>query len=102
MFVADFQDLSVRQKCSLRVEVGNAEVLRDKSFVHVFPNCYSHHEGPFNDRHQAWMNYHWIVFRAKGGETGLSIFDWASPSAPGGPPGQQLMVNFVQVQPYEQ
>jgi len=101
MFVADYQDLSVRQKCSLRVEVGGAEVVRDKSFVHVFPNCYSHHDGPFNDRHQAWMNYHWTVFRAKGEQSALSISDWASPSAPGGPPGQQLMVNFVQVQPYE-
>jgi hypothetical protein len=46
------------------------------------------------------MNYHFRVFRAIGRTAGLAISDWASPEAPGGPTGQELMFNFIEVQPY--
>jgi hypothetical protein len=101
MFSGDFRDLSARQKHAIAVELTNVEVLRDKSFQHVFPSCYSHHWGPFNDKKPAWMNYHWIVFRAKGTEGTLSISDWLTDREPGGPTGQELMMNFVEIQPYE-
>lgn len=45
------------------------------------------------------MTYHWLRFHATGPTATLSISDWARPAEPGGPTGQQTMVNFVEVQP---
>jgi hypothetical protein len=46
------------------------------------------------------MNYHFWVFRAKDRTAKLTISDWADERETGGPIGQELMVNFVEVQPY--
>ena len=46
------------------------------------------------------LNSHRMVFRAKGPTAILTVSDWASAKDPGGPAGQELMFNFVQVQPY--
>ena len=97
----DFSDLSIKRKHALTIALAGAEVLPGKSFQHVFANCYSHHWGPFDDQHRAWMNYHWVVFRATHTEAGLHLSDWASDREPGGPIGQELMMNFVEVQPYD-
>jgi len=101
MYSGDFCDLSVQQKHAVRIALSDVDLLPGQSFQHVFANCYSHHWGPFNDRNKAWMNYHWIVFRAKRTEAKLEISDWSSDREPGGPIGQELMMNFVQVQPYD-
>jgi len=98
---ADIGDLSQQQKLALSVTLSGAEVLPDKQFQHVFANCYSHHLGPYDDKNHAWMNYHWLVFKATGPEARLTIADWLDDRTPGGPVGQQLAVNFVQVQPYD-
>jgi len=100
MFTGDHQDLSVKQKHVVSIELDGVELLPEKCFTHVFPNCYAHHWGPFDAEHNAWMNFHWRVFRAKGTEGTISISDWAAPDAPGGPIGQELMFNFVEIQPY--
>ena len=47
-----------------------------------------------------YMNYHWRVFRAKGKTAKLTVSDWVSDTEPGGPVGQELMFNFIEVQPY--
>ncbi len=46
------------------------------------------------------MNYHWRVFRAKSPTARLTVSDWQSEEEPGGPIGQKLMCNFLQVHPY--
>jgi len=46
------------------------------------------------------MNYHWRVFRAKGKTARLRVSDWQSDTAPGGRVGQELIYNFIEVQPY--
>jgi hypothetical protein len=101
MYSGDFQDLSIERKHAITIALNGAEVLPGKSFQHVFANCYSHHWGPFDDKHRGWMNYHWIIFRATRSEAGLRISDWSSDREPGGPAGQELMMNFVEVQPYD-
>jgi len=101
MYSGDFQDLAAQQQHALALTVSGAEVLPRRSFQHVFANCYSHHWSPFDDKHRAWMNYHWILFRATGTEATLRISDWAGEREPGGPAGQELMMNFVEVQPYD-
>lgn len=102
MYSGDAKDLAVRQKHAVAVALHNVEVLAEKSFQHVFANCYDHSYGPYNRDHRAWMNYHWIIFRAKGEQATLRISDWATPKEPGGPLGQELITNFVEIQPYEE
>jgi hypothetical protein len=101
---ADYQELqrgkSVRQTHAVSLAVEGVTVLPGKSFQHVMANNYAHPLGAFNEQNQAWMNYHFRVFRATGPTAKLVLSDWASPGAPGGPAGQELMFNFIEVQPY--
>ena len=83
-------------------------MIPEKSFQHAFPNYYAH-TGPFSRKNQPWLNFHRRIFRAKAKTARLTITDWVSdPSTgsgqakPGGPAGagQELMFNFIEVQPY--
>ena len=56
--------------------------------------------GPFSAKNRYWLNNHKHVFRATGPTATLVISDWRSADEPGGPIGQQLAFNFIQVQPY--
>ncbi len=104
MVTADYRDLmegkSVEQKHAISILLDNVELVPEKCFQFVIANNYAHHWGPFDDKHKFWMNYHHRVFRAKGKTAKLSISDWSSHNEPGGPIGQELMINFVEVQPY--
>ena len=44
--------------------------------------------------------YHRIVFQATKSTAKLVISDWHNPGDPTGPVGQELLFNFVQVEPY--
>ena len=46
------------------------------------------------------MNYHQRVFRAKAGEAKLTVSDWAAGKEPRGPVGQELIFNFLEVNPF--
>ena len=37
---------------------------------------------------------------AKGESAKLTVTDWTSDKDPGGPVGQELMFNFIEIQPY--
>ena len=104
MFSGDFKDLSVKQRHAVSVGIDNVHTdffhVPARSFTAVIPNCYSHRHGPYNREHKAWMNYYFQVFRAKGATARLTISDWADEDAPGGPIGQELAFNFIQIQPY--
>ena len=101
MYSADFNGLSLKHKHAVSVKLEDAALAPDNCFTHVFANCYSHGHGPYDRKNRGWMNYHWRVFRATGVSARVVVSDWASDSEPGGPVGQELMYNFVQVQPYE-
>ena len=100
LYSGDFQDMSVKGPHAVTLALDGADVLPEKSFTHVFANCYSHHHPPFDRENRAWMNYHWRVFRARTGNATLTVSDWGAPQQPGGPIGRELMMNFVKVQPY--
>jgi len=53
----------------------------------------------FNTKHRCPMNYHGRVFPTKGKRGKLTISDWQNDKKPGGPVGQVLMFNFIEVQP---
>jgi len=104
LYTGDYGDLkagqSRRQKHAVSVRMEPSDPVESRSFQHVLAQCYSHDLGPFNREHRYWMNYHQRVFRA-GQETAiLTISDWAGEAEAGGPAGQQLMLNFVELQSY--
>ena len=97
---ADHQDLvngeSRETTSALSVQVANADVLPG-AFACPFHSARG--PEPFTTTHPFWMTYHWLRFRATGPTASLSISDWASDAEPGGPIAQELMVNFVELQP---
>lgn len=104
MFSADHRDLvegrSERKSHVLTIKLDGAELIPDRCFQYIFPNCYSHHLGPFNREHRFWVNYHFLLFRPRSETAQLTITDWACDSEPGAPIGQELILNFIEVQPY--
>jgi len=56
--------------------------------------------GKFKRGYPCWMKYYWRVFRAKGTTAELTVSDWTGPNNPGGPAGQELAFNFIEIQPY--
>ncbi|MDO9464537.1 MAG: LamG-like jellyroll fold domain-containing protein [bacterium] len=55
---------------------------------------------PFGYQNRYYINIHKYVFRARETTATLSISDWKNNENPCGPIGQELIFNFIQVQPY--
>ena len=101
LYTGDFEDMSKEEKHAVTIRLDNVTLLPGKCFTHVFHHHKAHSYAPYDGvKKHAWMNYHWRVFRANGKTVRLTISDWASAEGPGGPIGQELMYNFVQIQPY--
>ncbi len=106
MITADYQDLlqekSDKAQQAVSITLEGVDVLpgEENAFQFTFPNCYAHILGKFNAQYPYYMNYHWRVFRARGGKARLTVSDWVSDTEPGGPIGQELMYNFIEIQPY--
>jgi len=45
-------------------------------------------------------NVGYYLFRAKSDTCNLAISDWADEQNPGGPAGQEIVYDFIQIQPY--
>ena len=103
-FTGDYQDYldfkSRPYKHALFVNIANVDLVPDKSFQAVISSNYTHIYKKFNSNNPYRMNYHQRVFRAKSRTAQLTFSDWTSETAPGGPAGEQLIWNFIQVQPY--
>ncbi|MCX7426002.1 MAG: hypothetical protein NTW96_10340 [Planctomycetia bacterium] len=106
MITADHQDLiqekSEKKTNAVSIRLENVELSTDpkRNFQFTFPNCYAHRLGKFNAQYNFWMNYHWRVFKAKEATAKLTVTDWQDDQQPGGPTGQELMFNFIEIQPY--
>lgn len=106
MITGDYQDLvrerSVKADHTLSIQIDNADLLsgQKKAFEFIFSNNYAHTLGKFNQKYPYWMNYHWRVFRAQGTTARLTVKDWRDDEKPGGPIGQELIFNFIEIQPY--
>jgi len=102
LFAADHQDLvrakAEKKRLTVSVNIRNVEVMPAQSFVSDIRSIkpvaqYGGKEPPF-------MNHHRLVFRAKAPSARLTISDWADDAIPGGPVGQETLVNFIEIQPY--
>ena len=102
IFTADYQHLtqgqSVNEKHAAAVEMDNVEFEREKTLEQTYGSIVGH--GKFTPQNPLWSTYRNFVFRARGEEATLTISDWASDTDPGGPIGQELIFNFIEVQPY--
>ena len=106
MITGDYQDLvnekSNKHLHAISITLGNATV--EPGATHSVQAAFPHPpfavRGKFSRGHPYWMNYHWRVLRAKDRTATLTVSDWKSESDPGGPIGQELMFNFIEVQPY--
>ena len=116
ILAADHQDLvqakSAKKRMTVSVNIENAETIAGKSFVSDVKGYQP--VAQYLGKEPPWMNYHRLIFRAKGPTARLTISDWADPSTgsprrrsgqagqatPGGPIGQETLMNFIEIQPY--
>jgi hypothetical protein len=100
LMTADYDDLqggkSRKAVQTVSITLDGAEVLPG-GFSHPFHSC--REVKSFTAKAPFWMTYHWLRFRAASPTAKLIISDWAKPDAPGAPIGQQVICNFVEVQP---
>jgi hypothetical protein len=100
LYTGDYQHLqggmSEKQPTFVTLRMENAEVLPG---AFDWPFRSARGPSPFTRDHPFWMTYHWLPFRARGPTAKLTIHDWQDKKTPGGPIGQQTMVNFVELQP---
>jgi len=103
IITGDYDDLkagkSKRKMHAVTIDIAGADVL-DDAFDYPFVSARG--PKPFTRKHRFHMNYHWRRFRAKAPTAELTVSDWKSETDAGGPIGQQLMFNFIEVQPYLQ
>ncbi len=104
VITADYQDLLAgrtnKAKSAVSIRLEGVEVLPGDENAFQWPIQSYEPVGAFTAQRPFWMNYHWRVFRAKGTSGKLTITDWQDDTLPGGPAGQETMVNFVELQPY--
>ncbi|HPN35662.1 MAG TPA: hypothetical protein PK843_14195 [bacterium] len=96
---ADVRHLEVKQTLGLAMELDRVRLDSTRSFHYVFPSNYAHTFGPYHAGHPAWINYQRIVFQALEPSAELTISDWRG-DTPGGPAGQEILFNFIEVKPY--
>jgi len=103
LITADYADLAAgrsrKAASAVSVHVENVDML-GQAFQHPYPNV----RGPaaFGPKNRFWMNYHWRRFRARDASARLVITDWETEQAPGGPTGQETMISFVELQPFDE
>ncbi len=105
MFTSDYQEYvnrsSKQAAHQVRLQLDGGELIPDKCFDKLFPSSLAGHGyDKFDGKNSLWITYHFRVFRAQGTTAMLTISDWPDDQKPGGPIGQELMFNFIEVQPY--
>jgi hypothetical protein len=104
LFVAAYQDYvkgeSVRKTLAVSLDIDNVIMLKPKTLLLEVDGIFYASVGPFAGKTPPWMNYHRLVFRALADTATLTISDWTNTTTPGGPIGQEILYNFVEVEPY--
>ena len=104
LFVADFQDYvkgeSMQKRLAVSVDIDNVNMVQPKCLVLEVTVDRLSSVGSFKGKKAPWMNIHRLVFRAKKPTAKLTISDWTDEATPGGPIGQEILYNFVEVEPY--
>lgn len=103
-FTGNYQDYlagtSHPYKHAISVSLENVRLVPEKCFQALIKSNYAHTLGPFNRDNPYRMNYHQIVFVPHSYTACVTFSDWKSPTEPGGPEGEEIIWNFMQLQPY--
>ena len=91
--------VSEEKRHGIAVTLDGVEIIPEKSFVSVHRQHPTVKVRGFSRKHLYWWNTHRIVFRATEKEARLTISDWQD-GKPLGPIGEEIAINFVQVQEY--
>lgn len=104
MITGDYQDLvggvSYETLHDLSIDIDGAETLSGPEYDFQEAGKSIGAYGPFDGDNPYWMNLHRRVFRPISATVTLTLSDWVSPSSPGGPIGQELLFDHIEVQPY--
>ena len=106
MYTVDYKDRTTKQAHAICIKIDDAMLIPEKSINVSFLACHSIEHKNARDDEPEWLNYHWRIFKAGGTTAKLTVYDWVDPGDPrnprgwGGPIGQELAYNFVQIQPY--
>ncbi len=102
MYTSDYSGIkkgyTPRAKNAVAINIDDATIL--KRVQHVYYSRNSSLIKPFSRKNVCWLNFHWVLFRAKSPEAKLVISDWLGRQNAGGPMNQEIAFNFMQVQPY--
>ncbi len=103
MIVADKRDieagLSREQRLAASLQIEGAEVLPDGGYQSIpVSSPWSHEQLPFKNG-PAWFNHFRVLFRATA-ETARIEISVQGANGESDPVGQDLLINYVQVQPY--
>ncbi len=103
-FTGNYQDYlagkSNPYKHGVSVTITDAKLVPEKCFQAVIKSNYAHKFAQFDAKNPYRMNYHQVVFIPQGQTARLTLSDWKTATDPGGPEGEEIIWNFVQVQPY--
>lgn len=99
MYVGDLQELTREQKHVFSVRLEGVEMLEKECVRDVFKNCYAHTIKKYGKKN-TYFSWRRLVFRPKSSTALLTISDWASEKDPGAPVGQELIFNFIEIEPY--
>jgi len=103
LYAGDYVDPDSDQKLAISVGIDGADMIADKSFQGTYRGLNRLGNIALYKRYgdqRAHFNFFRLVFRATSETATLAISDWTSQTEPGGPAGQELTYNFIQVQPY--
>ena len=101
MMSCDYDDMSKAEQHAVTIALENATLVPERCVTYQFDNPPWHNYPPYDGNdNKAWITYHWYLFRADASTARVTISDWSSDDQPGGPIGQQLMFNYLQVHPY--
>jgi hypothetical protein len=92
MLSCDIKDLTTQQKYAVSIKLKGVEVIDSESLQEVSV-------GDGSNAPRACWNHHYRVFRATADTAEIEISDWAGDTTPGGPVGQEVLCDFIQIQP---
>lgn len=98
VYNADFQDFKTRKRISISIQLKGVEVLDKKSSDEVF--LYDTVNNRKGEPVKICWNQHYRVFRAQTSSGELVLSDWKLSIDAGGPQNQEIIWDFIELQPY--
>ena len=96
----DKNNMDKKQKLALSIDLKKAKIIQESTFHYIYPSNYGHELGHITRNNPAWFNLNRIVFRSKSDTAELTVSDWTSPTQFGGPIEQEVIFNFIEIQPF--